>query len=328
MFKELKLKANHIGSLSWHGDALVDWVAGGRCYYLDGKVEEANVNYAYSFDSVVVSPSRTYTVLYTKNQTKGLVLRKGEVIREINRSFYQANVYDFPIVFSQLGTGQEVLIHCPNDYCQLDVEDIESGQILTAFVDRNTNDLFHSRLAVSPSGRWLLSAGWVWHPLDVVGLFDLSGSIADPTKLDKPMMEPPGLWEISSAAFLNDSYIFVSSSDEYLGDEGDPDDDQPGCYQIALWSIENNTYVSTISCQKPVGELMPLSEKHVVSFYEHPRLWDLVSGEMIHEWTEIDSGNQTSSITHGKKMPSIAIDAENRRFAVAGDKEVSVVVFE
>ncbi|MGB0495513.1 MAG: hypothetical protein ACPGJI_04085, partial [Kangiellaceae bacterium] len=237
MYKLIKLKADNIRSLSWQGNNLIDWVSGGHTYTLNGETKKRNINYAYPFDSAVVSSSGIYSVVFANNQTKGLLLKNGEIIREINRSYYQAHAYDFPIAFSILNSGQEILVYCPKDYCRIDIEEIETGKVLTDFVDRNPSDCFHSRLAVSPNGRLLLSAGWVWHPLDVVGLYDLSASLEDPTKLDSPFEKPPGYWEVSSAAFLNDALVFVSTSDEFLGDECDPDDDRPGSYQIALWSI-------------------------------------------------------------------------------------------
>lgn len=328
MFTESKLKANNVRALSWQDDVLVDWVSGGVRYSMDGTVEPATVNYAYSFDSAAISPSGSHVFLYTKNQTKGLLLRNGEIIREINRSFYQAHVYDFPAVFARLPGGSEILIHCPNEYCRLDVEDVLTGKLLSASSERSPSDFFHSRLQVSPSGKWLLSAGWVWHPLDAIGLFDLSVCMNDPTILDNPGASPPGLWEISSAAFLSDDLVFVSSSSEFLGDEDNPTDNRPGSYMIALWSIESNEYISAVSCNKPAGELMPISKRYVVSFYENPRLWDLSSGEMIHEWSSIDSGDQKNSITFGKKPPAIALDRINKRFAVAGKNEIDVVIFQ
>jgi hypothetical protein len=37
---------------------------------------------------------------------------------------------------------------------------------------------------VSPDGRHLLTAGWVWHPYGVGWVFDLRQAIADPSLLD------------------------------------------------------------------------------------------------------------------------------------------------
>ncbi len=67
-----------------------------------------------------------------------------------------------------------------NAYNRLEIEDARTGEPLTAGPEREPDDFFHSRLAVSPSGRYLLSAGWVWHPWGCLVVFDLRQALADP----------------------------------------------------------------------------------------------------------------------------------------------------
>jgi len=82
-----------IKSLVWSGDALVDWVSGGVTYSLDGTTTNPCVSYSYRFDAAVVSPSRKYAALYERLGTKAIVVGPGRLdIREIDRSFYHANV--------------------------------------------------------------------------------------------------------------------------------------------------------------------------------------------------------------------------------------------
>ena len=50
-------------------------------------------------------------------------------------------------------------VHCPREYNRLEVEVAATGERLTPEVDRRPQDFFHSRLAVSPDGLRLLSAG-------------------------------------------------------------------------------------------------------------------------------------------------------------------------
>jgi len=327
MFKEIRIKANNVKSLFWRGDELVDLVSGGYVYRLSGECVAAYVNYAYSFDAAIASPSGEYEVIYTRNQTKGLLLKKGEILREINRSFYRANAYEYPVTFAQLKSGKEVLIHCPTDYCRLDIEDVETGRCLSDTVAREPADVFHSRLSVSPQGKWLMSAGWVWHPIDVVVLFDLEAALADPRSLDKMEILPPGGWEESCAAFLNDDYVVLASSD-YVTDDEDEENEQTNAYKLALWKIGEDDYQYEISCDKPLGTLFPLTTQYVVSFYQHPRLWDLVNGKLIHEWKDIAPGHQSSSIIWDYVPPPIALDAKNKRFAVANEEEIVVVSFD
>lgn len=181
---ELRIQAPGVRSLVWDGDVLIDWVAGGARYGLDGEVAAADVCYAYPFDAAVALPSSGFAVIYTRLGTKGLVLQDGKTLREINRSFYRADVYEYPIALFRLASGRAVMAHCPQDYCQLDIEDLATGELLTRSSARKPDDIFHSRLAASPDGRFLLSAGWLWHPVDCVGLYDIEQALADPTHLD------------------------------------------------------------------------------------------------------------------------------------------------
>jgi hypothetical protein len=66
--------AGRVRSLHWDGDELVDWVAGGTRWRLDGVQMDPPVQYAYGFDRAVVSPSGRYQALYTECGTKGLIL--------------------------------------------------------------------------------------------------------------------------------------------------------------------------------------------------------------------------------------------------------------
>jgi hypothetical protein len=109
-------------SLVWDDGCLVDWVAGGTRFHRDGRIEQPSVRYAYCFDAAVATPSGNFSVVYTQLGTKGLVLERGKVLREINRSYYQANRYDYPIALFCLPDGREVIAHCPNEYKQIEIE--------------------------------------------------------------------------------------------------------------------------------------------------------------------------------------------------------------
>ena len=78
-----------------------------------------------------------------------------------------------------------MIAHCPDEYNRIEIEEVESGRRLTAR-DSDSADFFHSRLQISSDGRYLLSAGWVWHPWSSLKLFDLTQAIRDPQTLDGP----------------------------------------------------------------------------------------------------------------------------------------------
>ena len=93
---------HRVRSLIWAGDRLVDPVGGGASVGLDGSVTRRSVNWAYPFDRALASDDGQTTVLYTALGTKGLVIRGQRVVREINRSFYHADDYEFPVTVGRL----------------------------------------------------------------------------------------------------------------------------------------------------------------------------------------------------------------------------------
>jgi hypothetical protein len=93
-FRQYSFPATGIRSLCWRKDDLIDWVGGGRTFALDGTEQRASVRYAYRFDAATASRDGRFAVIYERLGTKGLVLKDGKILREIDRSFYQANAYE------------------------------------------------------------------------------------------------------------------------------------------------------------------------------------------------------------------------------------------
>ena len=95
-------------------------------------------------------------VIYERLGTKGLLLDDGRIVRELDRSFYDADVFepDWSIsdgrVLPRIALKTTAVSNSGGN-----------GRPLTASADRKPSDLFHSRLAASPHGKRLLSAGWL-----------------------------------------------------------------------------------------------------------------------------------------------------------------------
>lgn len=333
--ESVHLNATGVRSLVFQGESLVDWVGGGRVLRLDGTEQRSRVFYAYRFDSAVLCPSGRYSVLFERLGTKGAVIdaTTGHVLREINRSYYHANVYAFPVALWVSPSGHTLLAHCPDEYNRIEIDDIDSGERLTPDTDREPGDYFHSRLVVSPGGTRLLSAGWVWHPWDFVGWFDLDRALRDPKHLDKPQVAEGsvaiGLAEEASAAWQTDDCLLVGSSDEPEDPEevaafgGAPRLVSPG---LAVVDVRAGSVVQSVSLPHPPGAMMPVGTHEVVTFFEHPRLYRLSDGLLLHEWPHLPTGTLTSSIEHHlEPPPPTAIDAARVRFAVATADAVEVV---
>jgi hypothetical protein len=333
-FTHTKIDAPDARSLCWQGDRLIDWVGGAAVYFLDGSSQRAKVRYAYRFDAAVMSPSGNFAVIYERCGTKGLVLQNGKVVREVNRSFYQANAYQYPVVLFQLSNGREVLAHCPEHYNQLELEDVQTGERLTKSDVRKPHDYFHSRLAVSPGSKWLLSAGWVWHPWNTVAVYDVDEALRDPRTLDGFGREPRQsryvcAAEIMATAFLDDTRLLLSTS----ADEVDVDEDEEPteCLQpnrLMLWDFVRQTATTVGPLDQPAGTVMPLGTSHAVGFFDHPKLYDLRTGRTLHAWTEIDSGKAHGSIVWDAYIPPLALDPAHNRFAVLSEKLVHVIAID
>jgi hypothetical protein len=301
------------GSLCWFGDALMDWTSGGIVHSLDGRSTDPCVRYAYRFDRAVMSPDGRYTVLYEVLGTKGLVLKDGKVLRELNRSFYHATAYEYPVALHTLPSGRTLLAHCPDEYCRIEIEDAETGQRLTQRTS-DAPDFFHSRLQFSGNGRFLLSAGWIWHPVDSVLVFDVPRALEQPESLDDTRLLEPGEWslELHSAAFgEQDSLVFYGSEPSRLG----------------LYSLTERRLLSEVPVDRAVGTMMVMGE-HVVSFFEHPSLIELKTGRTVERWPDLGTGTQCGSILHHlPKLPPLALDPAGRRFAVGTQKGIEVIRF-
>ena len=329
------IPASGVRSLTWCGDELIDWIGAGNRYCLDGSIIRSGYSsFAYRFDSAVSTRDGGVRAIYERKGTKGLVLA-GQAIREINRSFYHADDYEYPICLWPDADGRVLLAHCPDQYNQIEIEDAVTGERLTDLPSRKPDDFFHSRLQANPTGTRLLSAGWVWHPWNAVCWFDVAGCLEDPTSLDSVMKHSPqafhvGLTEEASACWQTDDRLLISGGP----DEEDPEEvaefaDRPRLRPngIIAYDIPAQECVRAIVLDQPAGRMMPVGEDHVVTFFGHPRLVSLVDGQILEEWPELPTGRQTSSILRGEKEPPppMALDPGHRRFAVFVADKIHVV---
>ncbi|WP_410664987.1 hypothetical protein [Amycolatopsis sp. lyj-84] len=316
-------------TLAWVGGTLYDVAAGWRTIPVDGSSgSRRSGDYGQRFDAVKVSPRGDVVALLASTGTDGLLLTAdGEVIREIGRSDYQADAYRYPLELFTLPDGRTGLVHCPDEYNRLEIEDAVTGEHWGAGDGREPSDFFHSRLAVSSSGRYLLSAGWAWHPVDCVMTFDLRRALTDPGVLDSTDDDHPAtrliLPDISGACFIGDDVAISTSSD--LEQPTEPD--ELAGTMLARWSMTTKEFLWRKQLDHPAGDLVCVAGD-IMALYGHPRLYDGNSGELLAEWPELATGHAESSIVWGKSFSGparIAVDNANRRFAVTDGEDVTIV---
>jgi hypothetical protein len=310
-------------SLVWNGDDLVD-VVGGCRWSPDGVEQRASVVRGDPFDRSVVSSSGRYSVVYAERGTEALLLDGDRIVRELDRSYDYAEDFDYAVALGVLRDGREVLVHCPEEYNVLEIEDAESGEWLTGG-ERHPRDVFHSRLAVSPGGTHLLSAGWLWHPYGIVEVFDLASALTDPAVLDGPGVLPsePGVnAEVVSACWLDDDRLVVATGDGLVDDEENPG---LGPRRLGVWSLSAGRWVHYGRVDFPVGTLIARGDT-VVSLYGHPRLIDVTTGAVVAEWPTVEVPQREGSygVTH-IPTPVAALHPDGTRLAVAQPESIAVI---
>ncbi len=320
---ETRFTAPYVRSLVWDGDELVDWVAGGTRYSMQGESHDPCVRYAFSFDMAATLEGSGYSVICKRLGTKGLVLKDGHVLRDLNRAFYHAEAYEYPVALFRLPSGRPAIVHCPDEYCRLRIDDLETGEVLASASDA-AGDFFHSRLAVSPDGRWLASAGWMWHPVDDVAVYDLHAALADGRTLDTPTRELDVLTDRGNAAGF-DRRNRVVATGELFGDE---DTGVRGGSTVVRLAPGTGTPPERIVVDTD-SAFMAVGDDHLLLLAGHPRLLSLASGRVVAEWPGIETVVPASAIQSDRHAwTPLAIDVPRARLAIAHGGQVSVIAFD
>lgn len=329
--KTQTIETNLLLTLDWLGNEVIDWANSGMCYSPDGSSrplrEGSSYMFAHNFDSVISSPNGLYTFIYTKLGTKGILLKNGrELLREINRPYYYANAYEYPATFVEIDE-KTYLVHCPFEYCRIDFEEVETGEIITNVPNRKTLDAFFSRLKISPDGRFLISKGWYWQPWDFVCLFDIKACMENPHVLD--MRQPIGgslYTELCTADFIDGERLLIGTSTE--GKDEDEHEDVPPEH-LAIWNIMTKKFTNVVSVKVPFGNIFAINEHYCWDLFEFPKVIDLKTGEIVAKNESIDSGKQRSSIIwHLKDLPKIAFNPRTKQVAISREKKIDVLTFE
>lgn len=306
-------------SLAWDGDDLFDAVGGGRRWTPDGTEHSGQVVWGELFDRAI--SHGPYDVLYGERGTKALVLKDGRLVRELNRSFYQAEVSDYPVALGTLPDGRDVVVHCPDEYNILQVEELESGRRITEG-ERDPADVFYSQLRISPDGRRLLSVGWVWHPAGLAQVFDLERAIAVPGVLDGdgdlvlPMAE---VAEVVSGCWLDADRVVVATGDD------SPQRAVLGPHSFGVWSIAESAWLHRHRSDRPLGTVLGQGNS-LVSLSGSPRVLSVRTREVLAEWPEIEvTDRQTCFGVEHEPTPVAALHPDGDRLAIAVEDGIQVL---
>ncbi len=314
-------------TINWFQDGIVDWANAGTLYKTTGqKSQLRKYSFGFNFDCAINSTDGKYVFIYQKLGTKGLLIKEGEILREINRSYYQADIYEYPATFLEYDK-KTFLVHCPTNYCQLDFEEVETGEIVTKVKQRKPADIFHSRLEVSPNGKYLLSKGWVWHPIDVVQVYKVEDCFSNPMLLDKLDYNFQNIGsELSTASFIDDSKILVGSSEEVINDDNSTN---VPAQSIAIWDLKDNKFFNQWKPSFEFGNLFSIDKTFAWDLYKFPKIINLVTGQIVDKAEDVYSGEQKSAILFDiNKQPQISFDRERKRLAIKDNNRVLILTRE
>lgn len=321
-----------VRSLAWRGDLLVDHLDGLAVIELDGTMTRGCVSWSFPFDGVATLDGSDLAVLYTRTGTTGALVRGSSSVRQLHRSYYHAHVYVYPVALLLGPDGRDLLVHCPDAYDRLEIEDAETAERLTAR-EGESPDRFHSNLAASPDQRRFLSAGWYWHPYGEVYVFDVARALADPAHLDDgAATEPmPVRGEADTACWLDDDRIAVWTNDEEaFYEESEAEDETLGPESLGVWSLGEARWLSRSPAKEPLGTMIGLASGRLLALYDHPRLVDPSTGVVVAAWPEIRTGLEKgaiigSSLGGMSRTPPVALDEPRRRVAIANGKRLFVL---
>jgi hypothetical protein len=321
--KRVTIQGHSIQSLSWIDNYLIDWLDSGRKYDLTGEIGTiGSYHLAFPFDSAITSENGIYAFVYQKLGTKGLLLKNGDILREINRSYYHADVYEYPANFVTTDDGVTYLIHCPNKYCQIDFENVETGEVITNIKERKPFDFFHSRFEISPDNKTLLSKGWAWHPIDFVELFNIEECILNPLLLDK-RCSPDVNAEICAASFINNDLVLIGAANDADCFDDDLFEELING-QIAIWNIKTNTVSKPITSEFKIGgQLIAIDETFAWDLFGFPKIVNFRTGVVIDKAEDIKSGEQISAIIHHLDyLPKMALNKKTKQIAIQNDNKI------
>ncbi len=281
---ELSFAATGVRSLCWDGDELVDWVGGGQRWTLDGRALPPVREPEAVFDDAVVLPGSPWAAVFEQRGETGLLLRDGRPWRPLTRAEHCASCYSYPIALFRLADGRAVIAHCPESYCCLQIDDLETGTTLAACPLAAADDYFPAGLEVSPCGRWLLSAaGWVWHPISNVRVYDIDAALRDPATLGGEGL-PIAVWaDCADASFLPDSRLLVTLTGNWADlDDGVHHEDELALYDLAAPATPRRWPLDGWTCG-----VMALGCDHAFTFHGHLRLVALDGLRELRSWPSL-----------------------------------------
>ena len=169
--------------------------------------------------SLQVSEDGRYAALLLEKKRHGIVVEvaTGATIAGLDRGDYHPEVSEWPFAFTE-HRGRTLAVHAIA-WNRLGVLDLDARAPFTPDeTEEEGHDYFLGPLAVSPGGKWIATAGWVWQPVGIVRVFRLDrwleGKRSREDVSDRSLNQT-GYWWNGSNLWLDDDTLLVPG----LGDD-------------------------------------------------------------------------------------------------------------
>lgn len=275
------------------------------------------------FDRFIVSPDNSYLLVYQNLGTKGLILRPdGSFVREIDRSYYHAGAYEYPAIFWKRTNGKTYIVHCPEKYNKIEIEEVETGNKIVSPKKRKRypRGEYHSHFKIGSDGGTLLSrCGYLLQGGNFIEIFDLEECFLDPRKLAQSNLMPNFCIKIKGADFIDEDRVLLGYTF--------PSKKNTDVYAISVWNFRTNELFDPVMCGTKLGvHLHVIDENRAWDLYDYPKIIEIQTGKILDECPEIDSGQQDSPIIHHlKNLPKVAFERETGRIAIGFEDTLEIL---
>lgn len=210
-----------------------------------------------------------------------LDLRTGAVTLVLNGGDYHPETVPFSLAMLE-HQGRTLVMH-RTAWNRLDVSDAATGELLTSRAPTSYThgeqrpehylDYFHGALCLSPSGRYVLDDGWVWHPVGMPHVWSVQRWLAD--NVWESEAGPSLHWLAQRAYYWNNPMCWLD--DQRLVITGIGGDEEAMLAGVRVFDAETGR--ETAAFAGPTGALFADGRRLYAAAAAGLEMWDPATGE-------------------------------------------------
>lgn len=169
---------------------------------------------------VVASSDGRFVAIVPTNGLLGVLVdtTTATVVKTLERSDYHADVSGWAV--SMVRRNNRDILICASAWNRLEAFELPSLRSLVAYDESDQPDYFYGLLTASPSGKWVATSGWVWHPVGITNVFDVDEWLSHGGSPQFRDLAQTDWWD-AGVCFLDDERLVMlgDAPSEELSDE-------------------------------------------------------------------------------------------------------------